>query len=108
MQSERDEIIESIRQRLRDHRDHLLRRLGGQWPDESDLRQAITEISADVPALQELERTETALRKIREGSFGVCVQCDGEIAGERLEVVPFARVCVRCQLNSVRQNPELN
>ena len=30
-------------------------------------------------------------------SFGVCEECGGEISQERLELVPWARRCVKCQ-----------
>lgn len=102
MQSEREEIIESVRQRLRILREHLVRKLGGQWPEESALQQAMNEVSADVPVLQELQKTEFALQSIRQGTYGVCTTCNDEIAGERLEVVPFAQVCIRCQMQVFR------
>ena len=38
-----------------------------------------------------------ALDKIREGSYGICEECCGEIGERRLSVVPFARYCRDCQ-----------
>lgn len=38
-----------------------------------------------------------ALKKIEEGTFGVCEDCKSLIARTRLKAVPYARLCVKCQ-----------
>jgi DnaK suppressor protein len=38
-----------------------------------------------------------ALRKIDEGTYGRCERCGNEIAPERLEALPAARLCVACK-----------
>lgn len=38
-----------------------------------------------------------ALERMEEGSYGQCVACDEEINRKRLEAVPWARYCLRCQ-----------
>ncbi|CAN5718491.1 hypothetical protein BH20ACT23_BH20ACT23_28030 [soil metagenome] len=37
-----------------------------------------------------------ALDKFDEGSYGVCDRCGVEIPPERLEILPWAVLCVRC------------
>src|SRR5215468_11131736 len=46
---------------------------------------------------QLLQMVETALQRIREGSFGECVSCGNEINPKRLEAVPWTRYCIACQ-----------
>ncbi len=46
---------------------------------------------------QVLNMVETALQRIREGSFGECVNCGSEINAKRLEAVPWTRYCIACQ-----------
>jgi DnaK suppressor protein len=46
---------------------------------------------------QLLQMVETALGRIREGSFGECVSCGDEINAKRLEAVPWTRYCIACQ-----------
>src|SRR5690349_22986395 len=46
---------------------------------------------------QLLQMVETALQRIREGSFGECVSCGKEINSKRLEAVPWTRHCIECQ-----------
>jgi DnaK suppressor protein len=37
-----------------------------------------------------------ALEKFDEGSYGLCDRCSAEIPSERLEILPWAVLCVRC------------
>jgi DnaK suppressor protein len=46
---------------------------------------------------QLLQMVETALARLREGSFGECVSCGKEINPKRLEAVPWTRHCIACQ-----------
>jgi DnaK suppressor protein len=46
---------------------------------------------------QLLNMVESALQRIREGSFGECVSCGNEINSKRLEAVPWTRYCIACQ-----------
>lgn len=46
---------------------------------------------------QYFERLELALKRIKEGTFGVCVKCKKPIARERLEAVPIATMCYDCK-----------
>jgi RNA polymerase-binding transcription factor len=44
-----------------------------------------------------LQLIDEALGRIRDGSFGECVQCHEEMQLKRLEAVPWARHCIACQ-----------
>jgi DnaK suppressor protein len=44
-----------------------------------------------------------ALERIGEGSYGVCESCGLEIAEERLEALPFTRLCRDCQQDMERE-----
>lgn len=37
-----------------------------------------------------------ALRRIADGTYGICAQCGGPIAKARLDIVPHARLCMKC------------
>ncbi len=43
-----------------------------------------------------LKAVEQALKRIRQGRFGICVRCKKPIAEERLEIQPEAVVCIGC------------
>ena len=44
-----------------------------------------------------LRQIEEAMQKIKDGRFGVCNECKEEIGEKRLDAVPWARHCIRCQ-----------
>ena len=43
----------------------------------------------------QLRNALAALRRTQEGSFGICQECDDEIALKRLAAVPWAQFCIR-------------
>lgn len=49
-----------------------------------------------------------ALERIEDGSYGLCLRCDGEIGPKRLKAVPWAAYCLRCQdlIDRSRARPE--
>ncbi|HZS27233.1 MAG TPA: TraR/DksA family transcriptional regulator [Candidatus Angelobacter sp.] len=44
-----------------------------------------------------LALVEAALARIRDGSFGSCLNCEQEISLNRLNAVPWSRYCITCQ-----------
>ena len=46
---------------------------------------------------------EEAMERIEEGSFGGCSVCDGKINVERLEAVPYTRLCIECARESEKK-----
>jgi len=58
-------------------------------------RQAMTHKAAT--ARQLLKTLTEALERIGRGEFGQCVDCGGDIESRRLEAIPWARYCVKCQ-----------
>jgi RNA polymerase-binding transcription factor DksA len=43
-----------------------------------------------------LEEIRTARRRLREGKHGMCVDCHGRVAAERIEALPWATQCTDC------------
>jgi DnaK suppressor protein len=75
--------------------------LAGTAPDAGDESVATligdldhADVSRD---LTELRALDAARGRIEEGSYGVCVDCGGEIEFERLKAAPAALRCIRCQ-----------
>ena len=44
-----------------------------------------------------LQLVEEALTRIKENSYGLCVNCQEEVQQKRIEAVPWARHCIICQ-----------
>jgi RNA polymerase-binding transcription factor len=49
-----------------------------------------------------LSKLELALRKIDDGTFGVCIQCEEPINKKRLEARPETQLCIRCKEDQER------
>jgi DnaK suppressor protein len=50
----------------------------------------------------EIQDIDEALRRIGEGSYGHCETCDKPISRERLEAIPYARLCLPCKKEEER------
>lgn len=44
-----------------------------------------------------LRQVRSALGRIRDGSFGECIDCENAISPKRLAAVPWAYRCIQCQ-----------
>jgi RNA polymerase-binding transcription factor len=65
----------------------------------------ITEIGVGRSLETTLARTERALEKLDEGTYGRCDACGGEIPPRRLEAMPDSVVCVTCAAAEPRMPP---
>lgn len=60
----------------------------------SDRLLAVSNLDRDCT---ELRRARAALRRIKEGVFGICQECEEDIHPKRLAAMPWASLCIRCQ-----------
>lgn len=51
-----------------------------------------------------LSEINAALDRINDNSFGKCEDCGGEINIERLNAIPYARLCIECQSQTEKDN----
>ena len=69
--------------------------------DEGDLSQQHHEewifLNRNTIDIKLLREVMNALRRIDEGTYGVCPECDEPISAKRLDALPWARFCVTCQ-----------
>ena len=63
-----------------------------QYAAEREL--AIQNLDRESGLLRELR---AALGRIRDGTFGTCIQCESAIPSKRLAAVPWASRCIQCQ-----------
>lgn len=45
----------------------------------------------------QLEETRLALEKIEQGGYGVCQECGRAVGKSRLELMPWALLCIECE-----------
>jgi RNA polymerase-binding transcription factor len=104
---------EILKQMLEDRRQEIhdkLRSLRESLPAEASVVRDVEEQSVDDFvqevdfALMEMKsetlaRIDEAIRRLEDGTYGVCEECGTEIAAPRLTALPFAALCRACQQN---------
>lgn len=108
----RKESVEIQRQILIKRRDALRTALAGDLSLLKELRQqtsgdvvdaaldsAQDEISSQLAEVEsrELANIENALERMREGQYGLCENCNDAIPMARLQALPYATMCIKCQ-----------
>jgi DnaK suppressor protein len=72
-----------------------------QSPDQIDEVQRASERDLAISNMdresKELRNARAALRRIREGTFGLCEECEEDIHPKRLAAIPWASLCIVCQ-----------
>ena len=104
--------VERLRQKLEFQRDEtrqFLRRLerevqalGAEATQDSADRCVISVSKESLFERSSQRRTvlrliEAALKRISDGSFGICVGCGDDIQDQRLQALPWTQFCLRCQ-----------
>ena len=72
-----------------------------QYASERDL--AIRNVDRESNLLRQVK---AALRRIHDGSFGTCIECESAISPKRLAAVPWASRCIQCQDAADRDRQE--
>ena len=54
-----------------------------------------------------LKQVEVALKKVEDGEYGICEQCEQEILETRLEIMPYTEFCIQC-LSEIEKNTSLD
>jgi DnaK suppressor protein len=93
LEREKAELVEILRKRdgiaiekSADQMDEI------QYASERDL--AIQNVDRESVLLRQVI---AALRRIHEGNFGTCIECESAINPKRLAAVPWAARCIKCQ-----------
>ncbi len=60
-------------------------------------------IAQEKHVLEQLVDIELAIKKLDNGTYGLCQKCNERIENARLEIIPTAKICMKCaQTKSVR------
>ncbi|MCC7201047.1 MAG: TraR/DksA C4-type zinc finger protein [Nitrospirae bacterium] len=101
-------LIEKKREIWNDVKDKLFQQLGKDYRSEIDtvldegdkaLSDLAEETGLTLVDLRKgtLEKIDHALKKLDEGTYGICEDCGNEISEQRLKALPFAVHCVECK-----------
>lgn len=115
---QRREFLKQAKEMLEDRKRQLLKEMQGRVREESeglkdegrdtydlasDERDREINFILNDREREKLVAIDDALLRIREKSYGVCESCEGEIQLGRLKVLPFTRLCVKCQEENERE-----
>lgn len=104
LQADLERRQQELDHRLKEHQggmsraDHAREVLTGDSDDVSH-READRELDMLLSdrGIGDLGAISAALRRMRDGSYGVCVDCESDIAFARLKAEPWALRCVDCE-----------
>src|SRR5215213_10463857 len=106
LEAKREEIIRRAQQTL----DQDMALDTDDLPDEMDLASSeyLQSFTFRLRGREKvfLDKIEKALRKIEDGSFGVCEECGEEISIKRLEARPETTLCIRCKEDQERMEKD--
>jgi RNA polymerase-binding protein DksA len=54
--------------------------------------------------LKRLRLIDSALTRIKQGKYGLCIKCGKRIPQDRLEAIPYALMCIDCKTAEERRN----
>jgi DnaK suppressor protein len=99
LEDRHSKLAHDVQGRIRDARNDSVKSREGLDEGESsevdiqdEIEFALIQMKAEM-----LNRIDTALRRIDEGTYGRCSECGGEIAEARLRALPFAVRCKDCE-----------
>lgn len=78
-----------------------------QVADPLDMTQQASERELAVRMLDQesalVHRIRSAISRIDDGCYGICLRCEEEIAPKRLKAIPWAELCIHCQEDADQQ-----
>jgi RNA polymerase-binding transcription factor len=96
-----EEKAEEIRRGMSAHKVAQMVARQDHAGDEGDLSQQSHEewifLNRNTLDMKLLREVQDALHRIELGTYGVCHECEEPISTKRLNAVPWAKFCVRCQ-----------
>lgn len=96
-----EELRLDIQRELRKYDDESYNRLADEVSDTGDQSWAdlvsdvnLAEVTRDVEEIRDID---AALQRLKDGTYGICVDCGQEISPERLDANPAAVRCIEDQ-----------
>ena len=97
----REEIVREVKNGISKYIKGETRQLVDTALDDGDW--SVVDLSEDISFKhmsthrENLLKIDEALRKLSEGTYGICEECGEEISKARLQILPFAIYCTDCQ-----------
>jgi len=89
-------IIEEVKEQYKSSKDNLNEQAADIADDATQSYDQQFKVNFGEKDGDKLRLVEEAIKKIKNGSYGVCSECEAPIPEGRLELVPFTEHCVNC------------
>lgn len=99
LEAQRKQLLGEVRERIAASGEGLGFANQSKITDDDAVADAAAEMDVEmvIRESQELQDIETALKRIGDGSYGICTDCEEEIGHARLKAYPTAKRCLPCQ-----------
>lgn len=94
-------ILDEVQAELKERDEQQYNKLAGEVHDFEDA--SVADIYADLNLtlldhhMQEIREIQAAFKRMKEGLYGICVDCEAPIGYARLTAYPTAERCIQCQ-----------
>lgn len=108
LQETKKQLLREIRERVKEETEGSKDEGRDTYDLASDERDREINFILNDREREKLLAIDEALQRIKDKSYGICEcgceNCEGEIRLGRLKVLPFTRLCVRCQEETERES----
>jgi DnaK suppressor protein len=99
----RKELLKDVSQSAKIERDYLRFDVGDFYDHASSDRDRELMLTLTDRERDKLVLIDEALKKIKEGNYGICESCGDEIGEDRLKAMPLTKLCLSCKIDLERQ-----
>ncbi len=104
----RKELLKDVSQSAKMERDYLRFDVGDFYDHASSDRDRELMLTLTDRERDKLVLIDEALKKIKEGSYGICESCGDDIGEDRLRAMPLTKLCLSCKIDLERQGSTAN
>ena len=99
----REELTHGIDKNVKGEKDDERSDVGDVYDMASSERDRELTLLLGERGREKLQEIDNALKRIEEGTYGVCEECEESITPGRFKAMPFTRVCVNCKEKEERE-----
>ncbi|TFG65306.1 MAG: TraR/DksA family transcriptional regulator [Spirochaetales bacterium] len=114
------EFVDSMRSSLFNLKEEIINKLVAESKDFKEIIEDmdpkdLVDIAADdidrktlealsAGDIRKLNLIDSAISRLQNGKYGICMSCNKKIPRERLEAMPYALMCIDCKTADERRN----
>ena len=97
------ELLQNVAQSIKNEADYMKHDIGDFYDHASNDRDRELALMITQRERTNLVQIEEALKRLDDGTYGICDSCMDEMGEDRLRVMPFAKLCLYCKIELERR-----